>query len=276
MTDTPQEMRGFTLLETTTPTLLAPRLGRFALPGRPTLQTPGFIATTSRGAVPHLAPDVLKEHTPIQGLYAGFEDFIERAKHDSPPIYKTPAGASEGALRRFMCVPEEMLLVMGPRRAPPVACPTPSSATAVTVMTSDGYRQLTTGQYLEAVRRLRPDVVVGLADLVLDRVPGVKRRERMVDRTHGWTVEAVQRLFGEMEEGQGRLESLYFAPLLPLSGEQQWLYTRELEQDMREHVAGFAVYDPASLAAVPESLSGLARLSLSNPKTPQDGCQRRP
>ncbi|KAI5281067.1 hypothetical protein KEM54_003402, partial [Ascosphaera aggregata] len=69
------QMRSFTLLNTAAAASLhAPRLGQFTLAGRNTIQTPGYLPTTSRGAVPHLAHDVLAEHTSVRGVYVGFED----------------------------------------------------------------------------------------------------------------------------------------------------------------------------------------------------------
>jgi len=53
---------------------LGARLGCFSFPGRQPIETPHYIAISSRGAVPHLSQDTMKESTSIQGLYAGLED----------------------------------------------------------------------------------------------------------------------------------------------------------------------------------------------------------
>lgn len=77
MPDTMQK-RTFTLLDTAASTTNAaaatPRLGRFAVPGRTPISTPNYIPVTSRGAIPHLSPDVGAEHADVRGVYAGFED----------------------------------------------------------------------------------------------------------------------------------------------------------------------------------------------------------
>lgn len=52
----------------------AARLGRLALGGRRRLETPGFVAVTSRGAVPHLTPDNLARHTSVDAAYMALED----------------------------------------------------------------------------------------------------------------------------------------------------------------------------------------------------------
>ncbi|PGG96716.1 hypothetical protein AJ79_09486 [Helicocarpus griseus UAMH5409] len=265
LAELPDEMFSFSLLGSA-PTLLAPRLGRLALAGRKPIQTPNYVPITSRGALPHVSHDMMNERLPVDSLYAGFEDFAEKGKNVIPPIYRTPTQPSESALRKFTCQRENLLLILGPRRVPPVPCPTPNSSNSITVLTSVGYRQLETEQYLEAIQKLQPDIAVGLSD-ISSKPPGVKRRERMVDRTHAWTRDALQRLYGSDTETQTK--SLYLAPLLPLDKEQQILYIEDLEQEMKQHVAGFALYEPHSSSVIPESMASLIRLSLGEARTPQ-------
>ena len=50
------------------------RLGCLSFPGRQALETPDYIAVSSRGAVPHLSQDTMRDSTSIKGLYAGLED----------------------------------------------------------------------------------------------------------------------------------------------------------------------------------------------------------
>ena len=50
------------------------RLGRLAIRGRKDLETPCFLALTSRGVVPHVTPDVLAAHTQIGGVHMALED----------------------------------------------------------------------------------------------------------------------------------------------------------------------------------------------------------
>ena len=51
----PPEMLDFTLLKTTG--ALAPRLGRFSVPGGKKIFTPDFLGNTSRGVIPHISQD---------------------------------------------------------------------------------------------------------------------------------------------------------------------------------------------------------------------------
>jgi len=52
----------------------AARLGRLAIAGRQSLETPNFFAVTSRGAVPHITPDNASKHLQIGGAYMALED----------------------------------------------------------------------------------------------------------------------------------------------------------------------------------------------------------
>ena len=67
-------MLTFKLLHSVSTFGKGPRLGNLALKGRHSLQTPHFIAVTSRGVVPHLSHDVLAQHTNISGVYMALED----------------------------------------------------------------------------------------------------------------------------------------------------------------------------------------------------------
>ena len=50
------------------------RLGTLSMPGRHAIQTPHYIALSSRGAVPHISQDMMRENTPIKSIYAALED----------------------------------------------------------------------------------------------------------------------------------------------------------------------------------------------------------
>ena len=52
----------------------AARLGRLAFPGRRILDTPHYLANTSRGVVPHISQDTFVRDTDINGLYVALED----------------------------------------------------------------------------------------------------------------------------------------------------------------------------------------------------------
>lgn len=124
-------------------------------------------------------------------------------------------------------------------------------------------------EYLEATRNLRPDIVIGMADLILGRTAGKKRCEKMVDRTHAHTRDAAERLYGS-SKGEERLKTVYFAPILPLENTQQLLYLEELQDELRDYISGLALYESASLSVIPEPLGTLPRLLFNEPATPHE------
>ena len=146
----------------------------------------------------------------------------------------------------------------------------PNSSNSISILTSVGFHQLSSQQYAEAVEKLNPEFAIGLADLVLGQPPGVKRRAKMVDRTHAWTRDALDRLYGSASGSQPRTQSRYLAPLLPLDGHQQNLYLQDLQGEMNGHISGFALYDASTASIIPESMSHLVRFSFSHPLTPQE------
>ncbi len=50
------------------------RLGHLSLPGHEPISTPHYFAVSSRGCVPHLTQDMLKDNTSVKGVYAALED----------------------------------------------------------------------------------------------------------------------------------------------------------------------------------------------------------
>lgn len=64
-------MHRFRLIPTTTNNAL--RSGELMIKGQ-NIPTPQFIVPTSRGAVPHITPDVLAKHTSIKAVHFGLED----------------------------------------------------------------------------------------------------------------------------------------------------------------------------------------------------------
>ncbi|KAL4759450.1 tRNA-ribosyltransferase family protein [Aspergillus foveolatus] len=236
--------------------VLSPRLGRLTIAGRKPILTPHYIPLTSRGVVPHLAHDVMRDNTSIGSLYIGLEDF--------------PTAPHESALRKFICAADDLLLVFGARREPPIASGPANTDTSIAVLTSVGYAQLEANEYIGAIQRLSPDIVVGLADLLVGQKPGTKRRVKMVDRTHAFTTHATENLYGPQLSEHSRSTAAYFAPILPLENTQQQLYLEDLETDLRPFISGLALYEPTSLSIVPESLGDLPRLLFSGPRTPHD------
>ena len=121
--------------------------------------------------------------------------------------------------------------------------------------------------YVESVRKLRPDVVLGLADVVYGPKPGWKRVEKMGNRTLLWLKEVVD---GMNNEEAGTPRTSLFAPILAIESELQVNYLEQLQGDeLRENVSGLVLYGVVSAAAIPASMHKLPRLSVSEIKSPQ-------
>lgn len=189
------------------------------------------------------------------------------------PVYTTPT-----TLRQFIALPSSQFTILAPRRAPPINCPASNTDDSISILTSVGYRFLNCLDYVQAVRKLQPDVVIGMPDLP-DKQPGKNRTPKMVMRTELWLKALLEMnkewarhgLNGELPEHGVGGRTLIFAPILPLDFEQQRLYL-EFLGDRKEEISGLAVYDYKVLlggGALEEiGLVGLPRLSLDTAMSP--------
>ena len=50
------------------------RLGTLIMQGRIEIRTPHYLALSSRGAVPHVSQDLMREDTALKGIYTALED----------------------------------------------------------------------------------------------------------------------------------------------------------------------------------------------------------
>lgn len=175
-------------------------------------------------------------------------------------------------MRKFICAADDMPVILGPRRYPPIPCPPVNTETSIAILTSVGFHQLSAHHYLQAIQTLKPDIAIGLADIEHGKPPGVKRRGKMVDRTHAFTRDALEQLYEipEAEAEKGKSRTAYFAPILPLNNAQQSLYLDDLETEFHDYLSGLALYESSSLTFIPESLGELPRLLLSDPPSPHE------
>lgn len=119
---------------------------------------------------------------------------------------------------------------------------------------------------------LRPDIVVGLGDLVHGVKPGSKRIEKMGHRTFAWMKQLVQELqvAAGPEVGPEGQNPHIFAPIHPVPRELQAAYLDNLAGDVLHDISGIALYDSSSVAGLPDPLNMLPRLSLSEPANPYE------
>ena len=192
----------------------------------------------------------------------------------SPPILATPHTDHESALRRFVSLQQNALLVLGPRRVPPVSCPGTNRDDSIAILSSYGFSSLAAEDYINAVVKLRPDISLGLGDVVLEdqvvvKAVSTKRKEKMVERTFSWT-KALMSTVDDIVKTGVQSPSL-FAPVLPIEQELQSQYLSELHEndEWSSRVKGLLLYDIASIGAIPSEMFHLTRLLLSNPSTPQ-------
>ncbi|KAA8894680.1 tRNA-guanine(15) transglycosylase-like protein [Sphaerosporella brunnea] len=217
------------------------------------MDTPTFIAPSSRGVVPHLSMDNLRDHTDISGAYVALEDFVEKGIPHSP-VFQQP-----GPLRSFTSQPSSSFMVLGARRCPPVPAPAINTDHSISILTSMGFRELEVNDFISSTAQLQPDVVIGMVDIPAARA-GKNRVPKMVDRTELW-LEALLR-----ETSSNGTPT--FAPILPVELELQTLYLQSIE-DNAEQLAGLAFYDSMLVPDMPAALQGLPRLALDDAGDPR-------
>ena len=187
------------------------------------------------------------------------------------PIYDFPCFQNESPLRQFIALQKDALLILGPRRLPPTLTPASNTYTSLSIFTSVGFRTLEVSDYVEATQKLRPDIVVSCVDVVHGgsaRKLGLKRKEKMTERTLAWTKALISGLDEERPRGTG--ETSLWVPILPIEREMQIEYLDYLEEeDVKVGINGIVLYDIASIDAIPPSLAAIPRLALTAPANPQ-------
>ncbi|KAL9033682.1 MAG: hypothetical protein Q9180_005819 [Flavoplaca navasiana] len=206
-----------------------------------------------------------KENTSIKGVYAALEDW--KSTEETTAIHNLPIGKDETRLRRFIALQEDALLVLGTRRQPPVPARAANTNTGISIQTGLGFTTLESDDYAEAVQRLRPDIVLGMADYEYPKRPGVKRIEKMGDRTLAW----LQHMIATLGDESNELPSVaLFAPVLPIEAGQQSDYLNTLQEDLADFLSGWVLYDAASIDAIPTATRHLPRLALTDIQGPHE------
>ncbi|OTB18155.1 hypothetical protein K445DRAFT_347192 [Daldinia sp. EC12] len=255
-----------------------PRAGRLSLPKRKPIDTPNYIGLSSRGAIPHMTPDVISKHVELNGSYMALEDFVERSQKRTQPAVFNIDGAGKDALHAYTATPEPLAIVLGARRHPAVVAPMGNGKDYVSIYTSTGFQKLKNSEFYRAIERLQPDIAIPLADLtfgnahIRTKLPNQKRQLRMVERTEDWLSEFIKlRNTDNESESTASMPSL-FAPLLPVAYPTQWEYINRLSQDYVQHLSGLAVYDADILPDLMnhESVDSLPRLSMDFITSPQE------
>ncbi|RFU31505.1 hypothetical protein B7463_g4801, partial [Scytalidium lignicola] len=240
--------------------VVGPRIGRMVLNGRKDVQTPNFFALSSRGAVPHITPDVISSSTDISGVHMALEDFVERAESKTPPILNW--SPSQSPLHSFTALPSSLITLLAPRRSPAVKPPSGNSDSFISIYTSTGFQTLENSKYNAFVQSLSPDIAVSMADLPYNN-PGIKRIAKMGDRTQAWLTQLVK---------SKNPEQMIFAPVLPIDFHSQVDYMNAVADEFADQIQGLALYDSNLLPDLPATttVSRLPRLSLDEPASPHN------
>ncbi|KAK8047011.1 hypothetical protein PG996_015075 [Apiospora saccharicola] len=254
---------------------LAARVGRLAAANRTPIDTPTFVGVTSRGAIPHLTPDVISKHTDIRVAYMALEDFTEKSsKRKSPAIFSQPEDVCR-PLHAYTATPSSTYTILAPRRTPAVVAPNGNGPKHISVLTSTGFERLTCENYCTAIKQIMPDIVVAPADLTFSSAtPGAKRQVFMVQRTQEWLDEFFLHLDSEKTLKPSGIH--VFAPLLPISYPMQWKYLNHLSEVHAARLNGLTLYDAKILHDLKNhpQLLDLPRLSMDSPESPQQILQQ--
>ena len=111
---------------------------------------------------------------------------------------------------------------------------------------------------MEGVQKLRPDIVIGMGDVLFGHKPGKKRADIMGDRTLSWVEALAEAMEGQDETAT--MSTALFAPILPVDKEVQSWYLNALRDELSEKVSGLVIYEIYSVEAVPPNLQHLPKL----------------
>lgn len=192
---------------------------------------------------------------------------IEKAPYDTPPIMTCPPRKST-PIHTFTALPSSIITILAPRRTPAVLAPTGNTDDSIWLYTSVGFRPLSNSSYIKYVQTLKSDIVVGLGDIPYGTIPGVKRIEKMGDRTSNW-LDSMLSHFGHSGEN-GNSTPAVFAPVLSIDFHSQSDYLHHIVDDLADSISGLAFYSSSLLPDIPATtaVSRLPRLSLDEPSSP--------
>lgn len=190
---------------------------------------------------------------------------VEKHPEKTPPIFQYDVPEP---LRKFISLPQDTPIVLGPRRTPPIPSPASHTNTEISLLTSVGFKSVSSEYYAAAVRKLQPDIVVGMADIPFGQESiGIKRKDKMSDRTETWLRDIIAK-----KNALDKTEKKFniFAPILPIERDLQSWYLEHLLEDMVDSITGVAIYDAYLLDDLPEALYHLPRLSFHVPTSPHE------
>ncbi|KAF9544373.1 Queuine tRNA-ribosyltransferase subunit qtrtd1 [Mortierella hygrophila] len=167
-----------------------------------TIETPGCLMYSLKGAVPHLTPDNLRQQS-FGGVNVSLEQILQTDQPGSfsrwPETSPIPQfTGSKFTLAEYLRL-QDLITFCDLRdysyaaenfrhpTTPPTRKLASNTDNHAVLSTPKGIRQLTLDDYLKTVRHYRPDVVVALADTIAETTaPNEKRVRKSLERSLKW------------------------------------------------------------------------------------------
>ncbi|KAG5438777.1 hypothetical protein PCANB_002497 [Pneumocystis canis] len=224
------------------------RIGRLKVMENLKVITPNFLICSSRGTIPHMTPDHVKNSC-INGIYVALEDFIEYPAFKEKKEEKElkPFLSCKGSLRDFVSVPLSNYLILGTRKSV-FSSKKPNISEAIRIMTSGGSQLISIKDIVNFYGKLKSEIVVSPVDIP-DNISGNKRLLKMIERTKSWLNQLLEKELG----------SFIFASVPPVSKELLLSYFLTLESNLSK-IHGLALYNSEQSKIIPNSLKHLPLL----------------
>ena len=184
------------------------------------------------------------------------------------PAILSQHNGNHASMKSFTALPDDRTVLIGPRRVPPVTSPASNTDTSISISTSTGFQTLFNEDYVRISTQLKPDIAVGLGDVVIGAQLGRKRREKMVVRTEKWTKSALEQDMSDSLDSEEPLRFPYLAPIVPIAAEEQALYLQYFANGADSPMLGFVLYEQLQPLPVSQTLSHLLRVNLAAFHTP--------
>ncbi|KAF5317979.1 hypothetical protein D9619_012079 [Psilocybe cf. subviscida] len=160
-------------------------------PAQREILTPGLLATTSRGVIPHLSRDHARGSDAVRWVNVPFETFLEQ----KPPMPTLQPGFDP--LHKFLgFTPGTHLLSLSVRDPSDTRDMPPSGNQQLSVMSLRGVRKVSPVEWRSWVTACAPDVVFALSDqpfVSTDAPYSQKRLTKSIERSADWLASLMQK-----------------------------------------------------------------------------------
>ncbi|KAF5319104.1 hypothetical protein D9611_014110 [Ephemerocybe angulata] len=220
-------------------TRFAPRLGKLTFQRqkgqRLDLQTPGMLAMTSRGVVPHLSRDYYAQcERTLRWTNVVFESFLEQ----NPPVPTLQKG--EHPLHTFLGFNPNTTVLSMTARDPHDAREMPTNGNAhVCAHTLRGVRKLSPEDWRSYAHSTKPDVLIALSDTPFTDPPySQKRLTKSIERSAAWLLNILRPFSSSLPSPSATPDPKPFALFVPLAGTSSTGARRAFSESLREPLYG--------------------------------------